>query len=260
MPPDRSVRDLCATALLERYAEVMAELFDRGIVRTRNAPAGELAELLVARALGGTLAAGPARGWHVALPDGRHLLVKCRVIHAGLRAGMSYSAIRTWGFDACVFVQLDAASYGVRSAVEVPVSVVREISHQQDWADSGRVRVAEDLVALPGAVSRTRALRTALAGLDVVPARPAPTQEPLPFDAAEATVLPAHGDVRPTGWCFCGCGRRVPEGRFFVPSHDRRAEADIIREHYGSIAAFVAAHQQPSRYDGHPDMDRPTGG
>jgi hypothetical protein len=248
MPPaDDDVRDLSVTALLGRYAEVMAELFDRGIVRTRNAPAGDLAELLVARALGGTLAPNPARGWHVALPEDRYLLVKCRVIQPGARAGQAYSAIRSWGFDACVFVQLDATTYGVRSAAEVPVAVVREISHQQDWADSGRVRVAEDLAALPGAVDRTEELRAALAALDVEPARPAPTQELLPFDAAEATLLPAHGVVTPTGWCFCGCGRRVPEGRFFVPSHDRRAEADIIRERYGSIAGFVAAHLDEPR-------------
>jgi hypothetical protein len=248
MPPADPVRDLSATALLGRYAEVMGELFDRGIVRTRNAPAGDLAELLVARALGGTLAPNPARGWHVALPDGRHLLVKCRVIHPGQRTGQSYSAIRSWGFDGCVFVQLDASSYGVRSAVEVPVAVVREISHQRDWADSGRVRVAEDLAGLPAAVSRTEALRAALAALDVEPPRSGPTQEVLPFDATEATVLPAHDDVRPTGRCFCGCGQRVPEGRFFVQSHDRRAEADIIRERYGSIAGFVAAHlHEPHR-------------
>jgi len=237
-----SMSELPVTGLLARYAAIMTELYDRGVVRTRNAPAGDLAELLVARALDGTLAPNPARGWHVALPDSRFLLVKCRVIHPGSRSGATYSAIRSWGFDACVFVRLDASSYGVHSAVEVPVGVVREISHQQDWAESGRVRVAEDLLSLPGAVDRTEALRSALAALDVEPPRSAPSQEPLPFDATEATVLPAHPTVTPTGRCFCGCGGRVPPGRFFVPSHDRRAEAEIIRERYGSIAGFVAAH------------------
>ena len=250
MPAD-DVTDLSAGALLGRYAEVMGELFDRGIVRTRNAPAGDLAELLVARAFGGTLAPNPTRGWHVALPDGRHLLVKCRVIHPGHRTGGAYSAIRSWGFDACVFVQLDAATYGVRAAVEVPVAVVREISHQQDWADSGRVRVGEDLAALRDAVDRTADLRAALAALDIEPPRPAPRQDALPFDPTEVTLLPDHAGVEPTGWCFCGCGQRVPDGRFFVPSHDRRAEADIIRERYGSIAAFVAAHlHEPRRGPG----------
>jgi hypothetical protein len=46
-----------------------------------------------------------------------------------------------------------------------------------------------------------------------------------------------------TGWCFCGCGSTVPMGRHFVQTHDRKAESRIIREHYGSIAAFVDAHE-----------------
>ena len=46
----------------------------------------------------------------------------------------------------------------------------------------------------------------------------------------------------PTGVCFCGCGGATPPGKFFVQTHDRVAEARVIREHYGSIAAFVRAH------------------
>ena len=48
--------------------------------------------------------------------------------------------------------------------------------------------------------------------------------------------------LQPTGECFCGCGSATPPGKFFVASHDRRAEAAVIRERYGSIAAFVAHH------------------
>ena len=46
----------------------------------------------------------------------------------------------------------------------------------------------------------------------------------------------------PTGVCFCGCGSEVALGKFFVPSHDRKAEAAVIRLKYGSVAAFVVAH------------------
>ncbi len=48
--------------------------------------------------------------------------------------------------------------------------------------------------------------------------------------------------VVPTGWCFCGCGLRTIAGSYFVPAHDRRAEARVVAEQYGSIAAFVRAH------------------
>ena len=46
----------------------------------------------------------------------------------------------------------------------------------------------------------------------------------------------------PTGFCFCGCGEVTAPGKHFVITHDRKAETRVIREHYGSIAAFVKAH------------------
>ena len=49
-------------------------------------------------------------------------------------------------------------------------------------------------------------------------------------------------DVTATGQCFCGCGGATKPGRFFVQTHDRVAETAVIREKYGSIAAFVVAH------------------
>jgi hypothetical protein len=49
-------------------------------------------------------------------------------------------------------------------------------------------------------------------------------------------------DLTPTGWCFCGCGGATKPSRFFVQTHDRVAETAVIREKYGSIAAFVVAH------------------
>jgi hypothetical protein len=49
-------------------------------------------------------------------------------------------------------------------------------------------------------------------------------------------------DIKPTGRCFCGCGSETPRGKFFVQTHDRTAEAAVIRERYGNIAAFVAHH------------------
>jgi hypothetical protein len=47
---------------------------------------------------------------------------------------------------------------------------------------------------------------------------------------------------RANGTCWCGCGGEVKPGKFFVQTHDRWAEAYIIRTHYGSIAAFLEYH------------------
>jgi hypothetical protein len=41
---------------------------------------------------------------------------------------------------------------------------------------------------------------------------------------------------------LCGCGQQTPPGRYWVPSHDRKAETRIIRERWGTIADFVRAH------------------
>jgi hypothetical protein len=84
-----------------------------------------------------------------------------------------------------------------------------------------------------------------LAELDQLRRAPSTHQDQLPFDAVELTVMPPYRDVEPTGTCFCGCGRPTAPGRHFLPSHDRTAEAAVIREHYGSIAAFVSAHRPP---------------
>ncbi len=42
--------------------------------------------------------------------------------------------------------------------------------------------------------------------------------------------------------CWCGCGEPVKEGSAFLPGHDRRAEAAVIKLKYGSIQKFVEAH------------------
>jgi hypothetical protein len=46
----------------------------------------------------------------------------------------------------------------------------------------------------------------------------------------------------PTGECWCGCGAQVPVRSFFVTGHDKRAEARVIVEEYGSVPEFVLAH------------------
>lgn len=49
--------------------------------------------------------------------------------------------------------------------------------------------------------------------------------------------------IQPTGKCWCGCGEATdkPEA-FFLPGHDRKAEASLVREQYGSVAGLLDAH------------------
>lgn len=48
--------------------------------------------------------------------------------------------------------------------------------------------------------------------------------------------------LKPTGTCWCGCGEETGPRSFFVPGHDRRAEAALIRLEYRDVAGFLEAH------------------
>lgn len=50
-------------------------------------------------------------------------------------------------------------------------------------------------------------------------------------------------ELRPTGTSWCGCGGKTSKGAFFVSSHDRTAEAAILKLHFGgTIPGMLAAH------------------
>jgi hypothetical protein len=66
--------------LLSSYASILAELRQRGVVRSANAPAGDYAEWLCSRALGGTLVDNfSVKSHDLVLADARRVQVKARV-------------------------------------------------------------------------------------------------------------------------------------------------------------------------------------
>ena len=46
----------------------------------------------------------------------------------------------------------------------------------------------------------------------------------------------------PNGQCWCGCGESVSRGAFFLPGHDRRAEAAVVKVEYGTVPDLLVAH------------------
>lgn len=46
--------------------------------------------------------------------------------------------------------------------------------------------------------------------------------------------------LEPTGECWCGCGSGAAPGSFFLPNHERAAEAAVVRVLYGDIPNFLA--------------------
>jgi len=165
-PHGVALQAMTVRQLLRLYADLLTELVRRDVVRSRNAPAGDLAEHLVHRAYGGELAPPSEKSWDVRAPDGRLLQVKARLIAAGDRRSHNYSPFRSFGFDACVFLLLDAHTYDVVQAVEVPVDAVRALARETKWVAGSRVSTRAPLAALAGAVDRTEDISAALRDLD----------------------------------------------------------------------------------------------
>lgn len=141
--PIPEITGLSAAQLLRLYAQILARLRVTGIVRSANAPAGDLAERLVLDAYHGVLAPPSEKSWDVLTPNGRKLQVKCRVLSSAKPNGQSFSAFRSWDFDACVFVLLDAATYEVTLALELERDVAQSMAHEASWVAGHRLSIAE---------------------------------------------------------------------------------------------------------------------
>lgn len=163
--PEEHLRTLDTRTLLRRYAETLTILKERDVVRSRNAPVGDLAETLVKEAYRGRLAPPSQKSWDVELPDGTRLQVKSRVIDPEARGTQVYSPFRSWDFDRCVFVLFDANTYEVMRATEVPVAGVQSVARRAEWVAGDRVRVHADLTSLDGARDVTGMLSEAMATL-----------------------------------------------------------------------------------------------
>jgi hypothetical protein len=140
---------------------VLTELNRRDVLRSRNPPAGDLAEYLVAKAYQGELAAPSVKSWDVQAGD-RLLQVKCRLLDQGDRRSQSFSPFRSWEFDACVFMALDCYTYDVVRAVEIPMETVKTLARETSWVRGHRVNVSQIAGPVQGARDVTDLIRRAL--------------------------------------------------------------------------------------------------
>lgn len=162
--PLPELRNISTRELLRLYGRILTELIGRGVLRSRNAPAGDLAEVLVASALGGTLAAKSEKSWDVLVGE-RRVQVKCRVVDPSERRTQQFSPFRSWGFDSCVFVLLDARTYDVVRALEIDVDDVQASSRRVEWVAASRISVAQ-VLSHPAVADITDLLRAAYDQLD----------------------------------------------------------------------------------------------
>ena len=54
---------------------------------------------------------------------------------------------------------------------------------------------------------------------------------------AESISVPS-----PTGSCWCGCGARTSEGRYFVQGHDLAVVHKVIGREYCGVLRFLIRH------------------
>jgi hypothetical protein len=127
--------------LLGRYAAILQELRDRGVVRTRNAPLGDYAEYLAARVYAGELAANSVKSYDLLAKDGRRVQVKARTVSPDTGAGAIFSVFRSFDFDIAVLVTFDSATYALRWAREVTAAKIETASRHSAHVNGHRIAI-----------------------------------------------------------------------------------------------------------------------
>lgn len=112
--------------LLDTYTSVLAELRTRHLIRTNNAPIGDLAEYCAAIVYDGLLAPNSEKSYDLTAADGRKVQVKVRLVRPGMASGAVFSPIRSFDFDLCAFLVIDNGTGEVVAAREWTPDEVRE--------------------------------------------------------------------------------------------------------------------------------------
>lgn len=112
--------------LLDTYTHVLAELRARHLIRTNNAPIGDLAEFCAAAVYDGLLAPNSEKSYDLTAADGRKVQVKVRLVRPGMASGAVFSPIRSFDFDVCTFLVIDNTAGQVLAAREWTPGEVRE--------------------------------------------------------------------------------------------------------------------------------------
>lgn len=130
-----------AGELLGAYTSILGELRARGLVRTNNAPIGDLAEYACAIVYGGVLALNSEKSYDLVAADGRRVQVKVRNMRADTSPSSVFSVIRSFAFDVCIFVLIDTESQRVRGAYEWTVEQVKDNSVHREHTNGATIRV-----------------------------------------------------------------------------------------------------------------------
>lgn len=146
--------------ILHVYTSLLAELRHRGLVRTHNAPIGDLAEYACAAYYEGQLAPNSEKSYDLLAADGRRVQVKVRNIREGTRPSASFSSIRSTDFDICVFILANADTHTVDAAYEWTADEVRAHGRFTAHTNSTLIRIGKVRAGVAG-VNITEGMNTA---------------------------------------------------------------------------------------------------
>ena len=122
--------------------DVLTELRHRGLVRTYNAPIGDLAEYCAAIVYDGLLAPNSEKSYDLVAVDGRKVQVKVRVRRADTSSSATFSVIRSFDFDVCLFLLIDSDGE-VAAAREWTVQEVRDAGRHKPHINGSVVRLSQ---------------------------------------------------------------------------------------------------------------------
>lgn len=143
----RPLAGISTPVLLGRYAEILAELRTRGVVRTGNAPLGDYAEYVALDVYGGALAPNSAKSYDLTAADGRRVQVKARALRRGASRSAVFSVFRSFDFDVASLLVVDAGSYGLLWAREMTPQQIEGAARWSSHVNGHllRIQTAEQL-------------------------------------------------------------------------------------------------------------------
>ena len=117
--------------------QLMAELRERGVLRTNNNPVADYSEWLVWKAIGSKpLEPNSAKSYDLETEEYGKVQVKARLVSSPVKRGqLQCSPFRSKGFDYAALVLLSDIDYSVVSAVLLPLDAAEEL-----WAWNNYVR------------------------------------------------------------------------------------------------------------------------
>lgn len=142
-PIDDPLPDQTVAELLTSYRNILLSLRARGLVRTSNAPIGDLAEYCAAIVYDGLLAPNSEKSYDLIAEDGRRIQVKVRLLRPDTSRAAVFSPIRSFDFHGGLFLIVDDQAGDVKTARELTVQEIRDHGKHRDHTNGLVMRTSQ---------------------------------------------------------------------------------------------------------------------